>query len=171
MKSVIYIIAQIIGLIAFIISLCAYHKKNKKSILDNMIISNFLNVIHYILLNAPSGYITKGLAIARDIFVLKKGKHKKLSNVGFLYIYVFIYLGFMYLTYDGIISIFPFAASIYYLIGIWNADELHVKKVAMYSFIPWLVYNICVLSISGIISNIISIVSTLIAIKNDNSCK
>ena len=72
---------------------------------------------------------------------------------------------------DGIISIFPFAASIYYLIGIWNADELHVKKVAMYSFIPWLVYNICVLSISGIISNIISIVSTLIAIENDNSCK
>ena len=166
-ESIIYIVAQIIGLIAFIISLCAYHKKDKKSILDNMIVSNILNVIHYVLLDAPSGYITKGLAITRDTFVLNKTKHRRLSSVIYLYIFVFIYLTLMYITYNGIISILPFVASIYYLIGLWDADELRVKKVAMYSFIPWLVYNMCVLSISGIISNIISIVSTLIAIRND----
>lgn len=166
-ESIIYIIAQIIGFIAFIISLYAYHKKDKESILDCMIVSNILNIIHYIMLNATSGFITKALAITRDTFVLKKSKHKRLSSVYFLYIFVFIYLSLMYAIYDGIVSIFPFIASIYYLIGIWEADELRVKKVAMYSFIPWLIYNICVLSISGIISNIISILSTFIAIKSD----
>lgn len=166
-ESIIYIIAQVIGLIAFIISLCAYHKKNKKSILDYMIVSNILNIIHYVMLNAPSGFVTKALAITRDTFILKKAKHKKLSGVIYLYIFVFIYLTLMHITYNGIISILPFVASIYYLIGIWEADELHVKKVAMYSFFPWLLYNVCVLSISGIISNIISILSTYIAIKND----
>ena len=166
-ESIIYIVAQIIGLIAFIISLCAYHKKSKKSILDYMIVSNILNIVHYVMLDATSGFVTKALAITRDTFVLKKSKYKKLSSIVCLYIFVFIYLILMYLTYNGIVSILPFVASIYYLIGIWNADGLHIKKVAMYSFIPWLVYNICVLSISGIASNILSIISTFVAIKNE----
>lgn len=164
----IYIIAQIIGLIAFAISLSAYHKKDKKSILSSLIVSNILNFIHYFMLDALSGCVTKGLAIIRDSFILEKRKHPKLTSIVYLYIFVFIYLAFMYLTYDGIISILPFVASIFYLIGIWEADELMVKKVAFYSFIPWLAYNICVLSISGVISNILSIISTLIAIKHHN---
>ncbi len=166
--SYIYILAQIIGLVALIISLKAYHKKDKTSILDSLIISNFLNFIHYIMLGALSGCVTKGLAIIRDTFILEKRKHPRLTSIIFLYIFVFIYLMFMYASYDGVISILPFAASMYYLIGIWEADELRVKKVAMYSFIPWLIYNLCVLSISGLISNILSIVSTEIAIKNHN---
>lgn len=165
--SIIYIVAQIIGIIAFIISLCAYHKKSRESILDFMILSNILNIIHYFMLGATSGFVTKALAITRDTFILKKSKHKRLSSIFYLYVFVFIYLILMYITYNGIISILPFAASIYYLIGIWEADRLHIKKVAMYSFIPWLIYNICVLSISGIISNVLSILSTFIAIKNE----
>ena len=64
-----YIVAQVIGLIAFLISLCAYHKNDKKSILNNLIIYNFLNFIHYMLLDAKSGCVTKALAIIRDTFV------------------------------------------------------------------------------------------------------
>ena len=72
----------------------------------------------------------------------------------------------MYITYKGVVSIFPFIASIYYLIGIWDADELRVRKVALVSFIQWLIYNICVLSISGLVSNVLSILSAYIAIKH-----
>ena len=45
----IYVIAQIIGFIAFIISLIAYHRKTKSKILGNMAISNILNLVHYLL--------------------------------------------------------------------------------------------------------------------------
>lgn len=161
-----YIIAQLIGILALLISLLAYQKRDKKSIIDHLIISNILNLIHYIMLDAISGSITKMLAIIRDSFILEKNKYKKLSNIAYLYLFVFVYIFFMYITYSSILSLLPFIASIYYLIGIWEADSLKVKKVAFYSFIPWLIYNICVLSISGIISNIISLVSTFIAYKH-----
>ena len=161
-----YLMAQIIGLVAFSFSLIAYHKNSKKIILSNLIVSNILNFIYYFMLGAVSGSMTKLLAILRDYFILEKCKHKKLTNVLYLYIFVFTYLFFMYITYKGVVSIFPFIASIYYLIGIWDADEFRVRKVALISFIPWLIYNICVLSISGLVSNVLSILSAYIAIKH-----
>ncbi|HHW69074.1 MAG TPA: YgjV family protein [Tenericutes bacterium] len=76
----IYIISQIIGLLAFIISLMAYHQKTKTKIFTNMIISNFLNIIHYLMLGTFSGCITKVLAIIRDSFIIFKDKNEKLNN-------------------------------------------------------------------------------------------
>ena len=86
----IYIVSQVFGICAFIISLIAYHRKEKKKILSNMVLSNILNLIHYFLLGAYSGCITKLLAIFRDYFIILKEKHSKLSNI--LYLYIFIML-------------------------------------------------------------------------------
>ena len=80
----IYVIAQIIGFVAFVVSLIAYHRKDKKTILGNMIISNILNLIHYLLLGAFSGCVTKLLAIFRDYFIIFKEKYTRLSNIIYL---------------------------------------------------------------------------------------
>ena len=66
-----YVVAQVIGFIAFFFSLFAFHRKKKNKILGNMIISNILNLIHYLLLGAYSGCITKVLAIIRDNFIIQ----------------------------------------------------------------------------------------------------
>ena len=164
----VYIIAQIIGFIAFLISLIAYHKKSKKIILKNMVISNILNLIHYLLLGAFSGCITKVLAIFRDYFIIKKEKNHKLSNILYLFIFIILYIIASIFTYRGILSVLPLVAAIIYIIFIWNGDEVKIRRTAFFCFFLWLIYNIFVLSISGIVSNIISIISTLIAIINKN---
>lgn len=162
----IYIVAQIIGLIAFVVSLIAYHKKDKKTILNNMITSNILNLIHYLLLGAFSGCITKLLAIFRDYFIILKEKNKKLSNSVYLIVFILLYITVTIFTYNGILSILPLVAAIIYIIFIWNGNEVIIKKIAFFCYFLWLIYNIFVLSIAGIVSNIISIISTLIAIIN-----
>ena len=162
----IYIVAQIIGLIAFVVSLIAYHKKDKKTILNNMITSNILNLIHYLLLGAFSGCITKLLAIFRDYFIILKEKNKKLSNSVYLIVFILLYIIATIFTYNDILSILPLVAAIIYIIFIWNGNEVIIKKIAFFCYFLWLIYNIFVLSIAGIVSNIISIISTLIAIIN-----
>ena len=161
-----YIISQIIGLIAFLISLISFHRKEKKKILGNMVISNILNLLHYLLLDALSGGITKLIAIFRDIFIMTKEKHPKLSNKLFLFIFIIIYISSIFFTYNGILSILPLITALIYLIFIWNGNEITIKKTAFFCYFLWLIYNIFVSSIAGIISNIISIISTLIAIIN-----
>lgn len=160
------IVAQIIGFIAFFISLTAFHRKEKKNILGNMVIANLINLFHYLLLGALSGCITKLLAIVRDCFIIYKEKNKKLSKKIYLFIFIVLYILASVFTYDGIVSILPLLAALIYIIFIWNGNELTIKRVGFYTYFLWLTYNIFVFSISGIISNVVSIISTFIAIIN-----
>ena len=97
-----YFLGQIIGLGAFFLSLVAYHRKKKNDILSNMIISNLFNLVHYILLDAYSGFVTKIMAICRDLFILLKEKYKSLSNIFYLFVFLIIYIILGIITYDGI---------------------------------------------------------------------
>lgn len=160
-----FIIAQIIGFIAFFVSLLAYYQNKKAKILVNMILSNSLNLCHYILLGAFSGGITKIIAIFRDIIIISKDKYKILSSNLILGIFVMIYIIIGIIFYSSIWSILPIIAAIVYTIPLWNGNELVVKKFAYLSRILWLIYNIAVLSISGIIADTVFIISTFIAYK------
>ena len=164
-----YIIAQSMGIIAFVISLVAYHRDTKEKILGNMVLSSVLNLIHYFMLGAFSGCITKVVAILRDSFVIIKNKNKFLSSNLFLLIFFAIYLMVGILTYTSIWSVFPIIAAVIYIIPIWNGNEITIKKTAFLCYFLWLIYNVCVFSIAGIISNIVSIISTFIAVKNANN--
>jgi len=156
-----FMLAQIIGLFSFIVSLIAYHKKTKKKILSTMIISNTLNFIHYFLLDALSGGITKIVAVIRDILIINKKNSKSI-----FYIFVFIYLILGITLYENLLSIIPIIASFITTIAAFFGSPYIIKIVALLTFTLWLIYNIFVLSFAGIISNIIAIISTIIAIKN-----
>lgn len=165
--SIIYVISQIAGFIAFILSLIAYHRKKKSKIFQTMMVANVLDIIHYILLGAYSGCITKVIALVRNEIIIIKEKNKKLNNKIVLISLLFIYLVSGVLTYKNIYSILPILAAMIYLNFVWNGNELKVKKCAFYCYFLWLIYNICVFSIAGITSNIVSIISTFIAVYNE----
>lgn len=167
MDKTFFIIAQIIGIIAFVLSLIAYHREKKEKILGNMILSNLLNLIHYLLLGAYSGCITKIIAICRDYFIILKSKNKLFSSNIFLIIFILIYIVTGILNYNSIWSVLPLLAAIIYIVPVWNGDELTIKKTAFVCYFLWLIYNIFVFSIAGIVSNVISIISTFVAIKNN----
>ena len=160
------VIAQIIGFVALFISLIAYHRKDKKSIISNLVICNLFKLVHYLLLGAYSGCVTKIIAIIRDGFIIIKERNTKLSNNLFLLFFIMLYVIAAFFTYDGILSLFPLVAPLIYTLFIWNGNELVVKKTAFYCYFIWLVYNIFVFSIPEIIANILGIISTFIAIKN-----
>ena len=162
-----YIFAQILGFIAFLVSLYAYQRVHKKDILLCMALSNIINLIHYLMLGAYSGCITKTLAIFRDVFIALKEKNKGLSNLLFLIIFILIYIGVSIYTFTNILSLFPLIAAIIYIIPTWLGDSKTVKKTALFCYILWLIYNIYVSSIAGVIANIISIISIIIGLKKE----
>ena len=165
--NIIYIVSQVAGFIAFILSLISYHRKKKSKIFQTMMVANVLDIIHYILLGAYSGCITKVIALIRNKIIIIKEKNKKLNNNIVLIILFIIYLVSGILTYKNIYSILPIIAAMIYLYFVWNGDALKVKRCAFYCYFLWLIYNICVFSIAGITSNIVSIISTFIAVHNE----
>ena len=130
-----------------------------------MVISNIINLVHYLILGAYSGCITKVIAIFRDIFIVLKEKNKRLSSVLFLIIFLLIYVGVSIYTFTNILSLFPLLAAIIYIIPTWLGNSKTVKKTALFCYVLWLIYNIYVLSIAGVTANIVSIVSIIIGLK------
>ena len=169
--TLIYIISQVLGICGFIVSLIAFHRKEKKTILKTSILSNILDLIHYILLGAYSGAITKVLAMLRNYFVILKERHPKLSNIFYLIMFIILYLLASVITYDGILSVLPLLAALIYVIVLWNGNEQQVRIAAFFGYFLWLTYNIFVLSIAGIISDVVSIISVFIAISNNRHKK
>ncbi len=163
-----YIFIQVIGFLAFIISLIAYQQKRKKDVLLCMVLSNIINLIHYFLLGAYSGCITKLVAIARDSFIVIKDKNKKLSSGLFLIIFILIYIALSIYTYTNVLSLFPLIAAIIYIIPTWYGDSKIIKITALFCYFLWLIYNIYVISIAGIIANIISMISIIISLRRKN---
>ena len=131
------IIAQIIGLLAFFFSLFAYHKNQKKKILKNMILSNALKLIHYLLLGAHSGLLTKILSIIRDVFIIEKEKHKTLDSNLFLILFIIFYLIIAVISYQDILTLFPIIAAMIYLVPIWNGSTKTLKKTALFTYVLW----------------------------------
>ena len=162
-----YLISQIVGFIAFVVSLFAYHRKEKSKIFKTMILANILDIIHYFLLNAYSGSITKVIALIRNKIIIDKENNKKLNSKMVLILLFIIYLISGIVTYKNIYSVLPIFAAMIYLYFVWNGNELKVKRCAFYCYFLWLIYNICVFSIAGITSNTISIISTIIAVINE----
>lgn len=161
-----FIVSQIIGFIAFLFSLVAYHQNKKNNILGNMVISNILNLTHYLLLGAITGGITKIIAIFRDLFIILKDKYKIKSYIPLLmFIIIYIFVGFY--LYTDIYSVFPIIAAVVYLIPVWFGKEKMIKIAALLGELLWLYYNIVVFSIVGIASKVISIISLILAIRNE----
>lgn len=163
-----YILGQIIGIIAFIISLIAYHYQEKKKILSTSIISNTLKLIHYLLLGATSGGLTKLIAILRDFIIIKKEKYKFLSSNILFFDLLILYVLISFLTYKNILSLLPIIASLTNFIPVWNGNTMTIKKAAFFCYLFWLIYDISISSISGIISHTISILSIFLTIIKSN---
>lgn len=166
-----YIISQIAGFIAFALSLIAYHRNKKEKIFQTMMIANVLDIVHYLLLGAYSGCITKIIALVRNEIIIIKEKNKRFDSILVLIILLVVYLISGILTYENIYSILPILAAMTYLYFVWNGNELKVKKIAFYCYFLWLIYNICIFSIAGITSNCVSIISTFIAVYNEKNKK
>ncbi len=158
-----FIISQILAFLSFWLWLFAYYWNKKEKIMYTVITANFLNLLHYALLWALSWSITKILAVTRDsLIVYKEKKHFNLNIV--LWVFVILYIAFAIYTYQWFISIFPLLAALIYTISIWNWDEWVVKKAAFSCYFFWLIYDIYVWSYVAIFSDIISIISSFIAV-------
>lgn len=164
------IIGNFFGIIGLIYSAVAYHKKEKKDILKLLIISNSLSLIQYMFLQAYTGCITIIISIIRNIIALKK--RDKNENI-ILAIFIILYIVMGIITYNSIFSILPIIASIIYVIGIWNGNENIIRKTGLINMYLWLIYSISTFAVAGAIQNIILIISTHIAIRNNREevCK
>lgn len=160
------LVGQIIGIIAMLINIFAVQFKKPRHLFICRLVSSALWGLNFLLLGSPTGAIINIVNIIRSIFLL----NKKTTTKPFLVITVVLYTLCGMLTMDlsslllMAIDLWIVAAQAAESAAMWTGKFRYIRYTQLFGISPvWLVHNILVFSIGGIITEVFTILSTLIA--------
>ena len=165
------IIGQIIGFIAIGANFIIYQQKNGKNLLTWKLSSDILWLAHYLLISANSAAAVAVVALVREIVLLKNGDSEPLKKkcMG-VFIAISIVSGI--LTWKGAFSIFPCIASILANISFCLSVPMISRVMSFPISICMLICDICSGSVSGIVNEVFTMISSVIGIfVNDRNKK
>ena len=158
-------IIQLIGFIAGIFLVLSYFRKDTNKVLSFHILSGLLDFIHYLLLGAYSGALIYLFESTRDYLYYKTDKDKYIFIVSAI-IYLSVSLFQVRIWYDYL----PILASLIDGYSL-TLNKKNITTGACISYSIWVIYNIKVLSISGIILDGIIALSNIYILIFKNSKK
>ncbi len=166
--TVAYIISQILTLILYSFLGISYLQKNRNKVLILNIIVDILHIAAMCLLKGYSGAAMGLVSLYRDIFLLiySRKKNSKNRDIFILITSVILIIIFSFVTYNGIFSMLSIVATLITTFAIWQKNVKYYKFFGIISSLLWILYNVFVFSVVGIIlESIIFIFSTIGYIK------
>lgn len=123
-----FILAQILGIVVLLITIISIQFKTKERILICQIIANSLLAVQYFLLNALTGGVVASINVIRClIFYYYKKKNKKPSII-LLSLFIIVAVVSGILTWQNGFSIIPIIATIVFTYGLWQ-DNVKVTRI------------------------------------------
>lgn len=152
-----YIISQILTIIMYVLLGITYYAKNRKTVLVISFMSLIANGAAYIFLDAYTGLAMCVVALIRNIIFIvdekKNGKSDKITKkdiIILIILYVISIISAVF-TYDGFLSLLSVFATMIYTYSVWQKKTKVYKLLGIPIGILWILYNIYVKSIFGII--------------------
>lgn len=146
---------QAIGIVAWILLVISYYREDTNKILVFQIIATILYCVHYWLLSAYSGLFICLFEVFRDYLYYRTD----LDNYIF-YGSIPVYLVFGMISFTGWFDLFPIFSSL--LDGYTLTKSKNIVVIgAIISYTLWVIYDICVMSVSCAITDGIVVLSNL----------
>ena len=168
--TITYILSQIFIIINYVFLGISYHSKDYKKILFLNMFALIFACLSYICLKAYTGLVMEMVAILRNILFIinekKNGKSKDITK-NEIYMLLFIYLITFILTiftYNDFLSLMSVIATIIYTYSIWQRNTRVYKILGIPVSLIWIIYNIYIRSIFGIILEIFLVVVEIIGV-------
>ena len=165
-----YWISQVFVLFAYIMCGATFFVKKRSYVL---VLSTGVCIsfsIAYVFLSAWTGIAMNVISMLRNLvffLVAKYASNNKKWNYFQLALILLLMVIFAVVTYDGILSLAAVFASMIYTYAVWNEKSKYYKIFAITSSIAWIVYNIFIYSILGIILETVMVICAVIGlIKN-----
>ena len=156
-----FYLAQIFGFTSLIILIISFQKNSKKTLLKYQIVSSSFEAIQYLLLSALSGCVMNITMCIRNLIFFKY--KEKIPNIYLIFIIIVMTI-LSLISYNGAISLLPCIGSIIYTIALAKSNITITRITNTITCILYLIYDIKVLAIAGMISTITELISTIIAI-------
>ena len=150
-----FLLIQSIGIIAWIILVLSYYRKDTNRILIFQIIATFLYCIHYYMLGAYSGLFICTFEVVRDVLYYKTDLD---DYIFYGSIPVYIISGL--LSFSSFLDLLPIFSSL--LDGYTLTKKKKIVVIgAIISYTSWVIYDISVMSISCAITDGLVVISNI----------
>lgn len=165
--TVAYILSQIFTIITYILLAITYYAKDRKTVLTISFLSLIANGLAYAFLNAYTGLAMCVIALVRNIiFLVDEKKNGKQDNITkkdviiLIGLYIISIISAIF-TYDGPLSLLSVVATMLYTYSVWQKKTNIYKLLGIPIGILWILYNIYVKSIFGIILESILLICSI----------
>lgn len=159
-----FIAAQIVGAIGSIVNIISIQLKSKKNILMCFIIANLAFGVNFILLKSYTGAYICFIAAVQTYINSLYDKKNKLLPKWLMSLFILVSVGIGSLAYNGPIDLMPIACSILYVLTIVQKKEKNIRGLTFLNIILWIIFDIFVGAYTAVISDVVFIASTIIAI-------
>lgn len=157
-----YILAQIVGIIAGALCILSFQQNKHKNIIALQLSGGIAFTIHFILLGAYTGAAMNLIDILRSIVFINRGK-KWADHIWWVFVFSGLCVLSCILTWIGPLSLLPMGAMILTTISFYLQSPKLVRRVALPASPLWIIYNIATKSLGGIITEAFNICSIIIA--------
>jgi len=159
-----YLISQILVIIATIVIAVTYIVKSRKQILSCFIIYNIFYGIHYLLLNAYTGFLMNLVSIGRNVFFYyNNSKDKENSKLILIILYIII-VTFGIFSYQDIYSLVSMSASLLSTYSVWQKNVKKYRFIAVFVSIEFIIYGLHIHSPFAVITEVFLLLVELIGI-------
>lgn len=172
--TTIYIISQVITVIYFAMLSLSYLLKNRKKILIANFVAHIGQMSAMAMLNGYTGAAMSAIMMLRDLTLLiqemQKSKGKQINkkvDLGILVITVVLMIVLTVFTYNGPLSLLSVIATLVTTFALWQKDVTRYKLLGLLASLLWLAYNIFIMSIMGIILEVILLICSVIGYIKD----
>jgi GNAT superfamily N-acetyltransferase len=162
--SVVFVISQIIGFLAFGLQALSLWQKDRRKILLLKIGDSLLYSVHYFLLGAWPGACINIIGAVRSWSFIYKNKNKFLSTYALPIIFLFAYVITAALTWQGPITILPTLGSIILMFSIWQNNTKIIRRYGLAVQVLWLAYAIFVGTWVVVFTETVLMISAITAI-------
>ena len=168
--TITYILSQVFIIINYVLLIATYQVKNRKTVLTFNCISMIAEGLSYLFLSAWTGLAMIMVATIRNIiFIMDEkriGKSDKITkkDIIILLVLYFIAIILAIYTYEGFWSLMSVFATMLYTYSIWQKKTSVYKKLGIPVGLIWIIYNIYIFSIWGIILEAVLLISAIIGI-------
>lgn len=152
-----YILSQVFTIINYALLAISYYAKDRRKVLIISFLSLIANAIAYIFLSAWTGLAMCAVALIRNIIFLidenKNGKRETNNKTDIIILIILYTISIIsaVFTYDGFFSLLSVFATMLYTFSVWQKKTNIYKLLGIPIGILWILYNIYIQSIFGII--------------------
>lgn len=158
------IIGQAIGIIAMVVMSLSYQCKKSAHVFLVQLIACLLFSTHFLLLGAYTGLILNGLEIIRYYLLYREDLPWTGSKPVIIAVMVMMAAAGI-ATWEGWYSFFPVFATVVSTPILWSRDAKKLRYAGLFVISPcWIIYNVVVFSIAGILNETLNIGSILISL-------